>query len=635
MLLVEHAGQTQKLVEEKIKNTISAVGRLARNHRIVYDRRQQERLWKCRKDAGPLLERNKADKQPAEFMEDVSVDNSRLGEYITGLKKIAARYDIEMSFYGHAGDSELHLRPFLNLAQEDEVAKMRAIANDVFSLAWSLGGSISGEHAIGLARTDFIKKQYGRQYYELLTGVKNIFDPKNLLNPGKIITEQSDVMVKDLRAKHRVLPERLETPLLIGKSELISELLKCNGCGLCRSSEQSLRMCPVFRAVGEETAGPRAKANILLCWATGLLKERDFESPQFEKILELCINCRACSKQCPSGADIAKLITAMRAKLSTRKGLNRTQRILVMNRFFSALAAAFAPVSNALMQMPAFRYAFEKMTGLDRRRNMPAFETGPFLKAGRRYLETTKKIEKPADKVAYFVDTYANYNDHKLGFAALEVLQYNDIEVILPNQRPIPMPAVCYGDVKQACKDLRFIVKNMAEAVKKGYKIICSEPTAAMCLKEQLMYFVETEEARLVSENTYELMSYLVDMFRQGKLKPAANTVSESFVYHRPCHLIADGTEPAAVELLREKYSLNITDTNAGCCGLAGVFGMQTKNYALAMKIAENLAGELEKSPAKGVLTECSGCKIQIEQLTSKPVSHPITVLAKLYGRQK
>ncbi len=631
VLLVEHTGETQKQVREKINKTDSAVGEMACGRRIVFDPQRQEHLWKLRKDAGPLLYRKKGKKHPAEFMEDTSVENSRLGEYISGLQDIGKRYDIAMSFFGHAGDGLLHLRPYLDLSDPAEVDKMRAVANEVFSLAWSLGGTVSGEHADGLVRAAFIRRQYGDEYYELLCKIKNLFDPDGLMNPGKIINSDSDVMVKNLRAEHKFLPERLKTDLLFEKDEFRFELEQCYGCGLCRSREPDLRMCPVFRALGEELGSSRAKANILGFWATGQLDERDFESDEFRKFLDLCINCKACLLQCPAGVDICKLIGVARAEYVKRSGSTRAESLLSRNRYLSMLGSVFWPVSNFVMQLRVFKWLLEKVAGLDRRRDMPDFKRRSFLAAGRKYLATQAPIEAPIDKVAYFVDTYANYNDHELGFAVLEVLRTNGIEVILPKQRPAPLPAVCYGDVKTARRDLSFNVKHLARAVRAGFKIVCSEPSAALCLQRELRYFVSGEDAKLVSENTCELMNYLFGLLSQGKLKPAKNPISGSFAYHCPCHLLAIGGNGASIKLLQELCGIKVIDLKAGCCGLAGTFGISKKNYELSSQIAARLKEALNSSPTGCVLTECAACKMQIEHISDKIVRHPIKILAQAY----
>jgi len=633
LLLVEHTGQNQDEVKEKIERTDKAVGTIASGRTIVFDAKRQEHIWKSRKDAGPLLYRARGRKHPAEFMEDVSVGHEGLGKYITGLRDIGKRYDIEMSFFGHAGDGLLHIRPFMDLSEPAEVEKMRSVANEVFELAWSLGGTISGEHAEGLVRAAFIRRQCGDEYYELLCKIKDIFDPNGLMNPGKIINDDSDVMIKNLRAGHRILPERLKTDLLFEKDEFYLALDQCNGCGVCRSRESGLRMCPVFRALGEEMGSARAKANILNFWATGQLKKEDFESPEFRKFLDLCVNCKACLVQCPSGVDVSRLVSTARAEYIKRRGLRRAEHVLSHNRYLSILGSIFSPLSNFFMRLPAFKWLLENTAGIDKRRGMPGFRRSSFLKAGRKYLAAYEQIENPVDKVAYFMDTYANNNDHELGFAVLEVLRANDIEVILPQQRPAPLPAMVYGDVKRARKDLSFNVKHLAKAVRDGCKIVCSEPSAALCLKTELQHFVSGPDINLISDNTYELMNYLLDLLTQGKLKAPTKSVIEEYVYHLPCHLCAVGNGTASIKLLQELCGVSVIDLKAGCCGLAGTFGMQKKNYELSSKIAAGLKEALKKTPTKYVLTECSACKMQIEHISDKIVRHPIKILAEVYGQ--
>jgi Fe-S oxidoreductase len=390
-------------------------------------------------------------------------------------------------------------------------------------------------------------------------------------------------------------------------------------------------MCPVFRALGEEMGSSRAKANVLNFWATGQLKEEDFESPEFRKFLDLCVNCKACLVQCPSGVDVSRLVSTARAEYIKRRGLRRAEHILSHNRYLSMLGSIFSPFSNIFMRLPAFKWLLENTAGIDKRRGMPGFRRSSFLKAGRKYLAACEPIENPVDKVAYFVDTYANNNDHELGFAVLEVLRANDIDVILPRQRPAPLPAIVYGDVKRARKDLSFNVKYLAKAVCDGYKIICSEPSAALCLKTELRHFVSGPDIKPISENTYELMNYLLGLLTQNKLKAPTKSVIEEYVYHLPCHLCAVGNGTASIKLLQELCGVSVVDLKAGCCGLAGTFGMQKKNYELSSKIATGLKEALDKTPAKYVLTECAACKMQIEHISDKIVRHPIKIIAETY----
>ncbi|NQV33676.1 MAG: FAD-binding protein [Phycisphaeraceae bacterium] len=630
LLLVEHIGDTPEAVKADMAQTIHAVGGLSCHASEVFDPADQARLWKSRKDAVPLLYRQRGTAHPVGFIEDVSVEHTRLDDYVAGLETLSKRHGVTMSYYGHAGDGELHVRPFLDLNNPDHVQTMRSLADDVFALAWSLGGSISGEHGEGLLRAAYVKRQFGQAYYTLLCHVKQLFDPKNILNPGKILNDDPDIMVRNLRRAPHLLPERLTSDLNFETDELAHELLLCNGCGLCRTGQDSLRLCPVFRAMGDELATPRAKVTILDFWATGQLDDKVTDSAEFRKYLDLCVNCKACQQQCPSRVDVSKLMGAARARYVKRKGLRRTELALSNNRLLSLAGSAIAPVANWVTRWPLTSWGLEKVLGLDRSRRLPRFEQGSFIAAGQAYLDALPPLENPVDRVCYFADTYVNSNDHELGFDVLDVLRANDIDVVLPNQRPAPLPAICYGDTKRARKDLEFNVRQLALWVKKGYKVVCSEPSAALALKEDMRHFVAGDQAQAVSDATSELMNYLYALHTHGKLKPC-HAKPESFVYHSPCHLTSVGHK-ASLPLLTDMCHSEITDLNAGCCGLSGTFGMQKKNGNLSQAMAAGLKAALGASPSQQVLTECAACKMQIEHLNAQcVVTHPIKILAKAY----
>lgn len=635
-LVIEHIGPTIDEVGQKLDRTLELTGALMSGCRKIFDPAEQQRIWKSRKDAVPLLNRERGPAHAIPFIEDVSVENRQLDQYIVGLEAIGKKYDIPMAFYGHAGDGELHIRPYLDLSRPDEVEKMRRIADEVFELAWSLGGTISGEHADGLLRAGFIERQYGRDYYELLRGIKDVFDPHGQMNPGKIINDDRDIMIKNLRSGYVVQPDRLGTELLFEPGEFRYEIEQCNGDGVCLCKQSGTRMCPVFRAAGEELASSRGKANMLRAWITGILEKKDFESEEFRKIIGLCINCKMCSVECPSGVDISKLVMEARAQLAGRMGLTRTQMALSHNRLLAMLCSAFSPLSNFVLNLGPVGWIIEKTIGLDRRRGMPAFARGSFIRQARGYLREQGPIARPVDRVAYFVDTYANYNDHELGWAVIKLLRANRIEVIIPEQRPAPLPAMMYGDLKTARADLEYSVRSLGRAVEDGYKIICSEPSAALCLKEELRLFVDTPAARLVSQNTFELMAYLYRLWLEQKLTlPAAKDAAAEttlYAYHAPCHLIALGERGAGVELLNQLKGVAIKDTNGGCCGLAGTTGMDRDKYDLSVEIGREMKEKIMAMDTPWAMTECGACKMQIEHLTGKKVIHPVKVLARAYG---
>ncbi|MCJ7693208.1 MAG: heterodisulfide reductase-related iron-sulfur binding cluster, partial [Sedimentisphaerales bacterium] len=347
---------------------------------------------------------------------------------------------------------------------------------------------------------------------------------------------------------------------------------------------------------------------------------------------------KMCSVECPSAVDISSLIIEARAEFAARKGHTFTESFLSHSRLVSMAGSITAPLSNLFLKNKWFRVILEKITGLDRRRPLPNFKRGNFVKKAQKYLRAAGKPENICDKVAYFADSYVTYNDHELGFAVIKLLRDCNIDVIVPEQIPVPIPAMVYGDLKTARKDLNIIVKHLAQIVRAGYKIICSEPSAVLCLTEELKLFVDNEDTWLVSTNTYELMDYLNTFNRVGRLninspKSSGSIYSDSrFAYHSPCHSYAIKTSAASVELLGSVANVKIEDLNSGCCGLAGTCGMQKKNYDLSVNIAKDMLDAIKKSDADYIMTECSACKMQIEHLAGKKAVHPVMVLAKIYG---
>lgn len=629
-LMAEFTGPDQASVRDQLEAVKMAAGGLSTGVLDVLDEKQQQRLWKSRKDAVPLLNRDKGPAHPIPFIEDVAVEPSRLAEYITGLEQIGSRYDISMAYYGHAGDGELHIRPYIDLSQPEGVARMKAVAEEVFRLAWSLGGSISGEHADGLVRAAFIQKQYGKEYYELLKEVKSIFDPTGLLNPGKILNDDPQVMERNLRTP-AADPATGRSALLLGPQEFRFEAEQCSGCGACLSQAQGSRMCPVFRGMNEELFTSRAKANLLRTWSNPPEDLEPFDKHALRRILSLCVNCKMCSIQCPAGVDVSKLIIEARSRLARDTGFTVTELALSHNRLLSRVASAFAPLSNWVLGLPVSRYLMEKTLGLDRTRRFPRFQRGSFIQMGRKHLEQQPAILQPADRAVYFVDTYANWNDHDLGMAVLNLLRKLDVEIAIPHQRPAPLPAYVYGHLEAAVKDLDYNCRHLFSYVRKGSKVVCSEPSAALCLKEEMKYLLDSEEARCIADHTVELMDYLAGLEMQGRFKKIINQKTHTggrIAYHAPCHLQALRTGTSTVDLLG-RMGVEVIDLNGGCCGLAGTAGMQRKNHEMTEAIGGLLRRRIEQVCPDLILTECAACAMQIEHLTGVPVMHPAKLIWK------
>ncbi len=630
-LLIEHDGDDLDEVRDKIERTrrrIDSAGEMVE----ILDEADQRAVWNARKAAVPLLFRKPGRKQPVPVIEDVAVPPDRLGEYIAGLDTILRRHETEAALYAHAGDGELHTRPYLNLHDPVDVERMRAIAEETFELTWSLGGTISGEHGEGLVRVEFIRKQYG-PLYDVMRDVKQLFDPAGILNPGKIINDDPDVMTRSLRFKHRRVSDRLAEPKLIWRDdELIDEIERCNGNAACRSLDATGTMCPIFRATRDEVASPRAHANMLRQWITGQLDEDLLETDAFRAAVATCVNCKTCHDACPSAVNIPKLMLEARAQIAARRGLTRTERLLADSETMSTLGAATAPLSNWPMAWRWFRRLLEGATGIDRRRPMPAFGRGSFLRRARRWL-AKNPVERPVrGKVAVFFDLYANYHNHELARALLAVLHRNRIDAIVPDQVGCQMPAICYGDLEAARAGLQRNIDSLARAVDEGRTIVSAEPTATLTLRDEMLDLIDSDDARRVAENTRDLGEYLLALHRAGELETDFRPMPMTVGYHMPCHLGAMKIGRPSVTLARLIPELHVEIIEAGCCGLAGTFGFQAKHFDVAMTAGQRLGQALRAPELDAGMTECATCKMQMELSGHKPTWHPIVLLARAYG---
>lgn len=633
-LLVEHDGATVDEVRRKLERTqLDIRGPIAAD--LILDPGDQRAIWSARKAAVPLLYRKPGLRQPVPFIEDVAVPPDRLGEFIPKLDTIFARHGVDVVLYGHAGDGEFHIRPYLNLRDPTEVAQMRSLATETFRLAWSLGGTISGEHGDGLVRTEFMREQFG-PLYEVMRQVKQVFDPHNILNPGKIINEEPGIMTQHLRFEQKPLLERRITPRLAWKhDDLIEEIERCNGNAECRSLEVAGTMCPVFRATHDEIASPRAHANLLRDWITGQLDESFIRSDEFKAAIATCLQCKSCRQQCPSAVNIPKLMLEARSQYAARRGLTPTEWLLSHSDFLSLLGSATAPLANLMIRSGLFRSALERLTGIDRRRPMPAYAWRAFVPKAQRWLRANPLPGAPVGRVALFADLYANYHDHELAWSILRVLRHNRIEVVVPDQDACHMPAICYGDIDSARERIVRTLSNMAGLVRDGYTIVSGEPTATLCLRQEYLDLLDGQDARIVAENTQDLCEYLWALHNRRQLRADLAPMPISLAYHCPCHLAAMEIGLPGLQLLQLIPQLRVKAIGAGCCGLAGTFGFQQRNFETSVAAGSRLADALGHADVEAGATECATCKMQMEFLGRKKVWHPMVLLARSYGLHK
>ncbi len=441
-------------------------------------------------------------------------------------------------------------------------------------------------------------------------------------------------MTKNLRfgGDYKVVEDAARGSLLFSDEAFIREVERCHGCGKCRTQVKTTTMCPVFKVTLDEAMSPRGRGNLLRSIIKGRLGLDTLRSEEIRDLLFTCLNCKSCLVECPSEVNVPKLMLETKARYVSEKGQERKNNFLVNIDSYARMGSLLASLSNSVLKNRTFRALAERIVGVDRRRSIPEFHGETFTKWFERHKTAGySRRSESSRRVAYFVDTYANYNDPDLGRAVVEVLERNDFEVVVPDQIGSGLPAITYGSLDRARKIAERNVKSLAEVVKDGVKIVCSSPSAALALRDEYLDLLDSDEARIVAENTYEIGEFLLELYERGELDTGFEEIEGVYAYHAPCHLKALGKGLPLVELLRKVLGLDVRVLETGCCGLAGSFGFKKDYYDQSMEIGEELFEEVRKSGAETVLTDCETCKLQIEHGSGVNVIFPIKLLRQAY----
>ena len=414
--------------------------------------------------------------------------------------------------------------------------------------------------------------------------------------------------------------------------EVRAEAVNCNGCGQCRTEAPGQRMCPVFRVTHEEAATPRAKANLLRHLLQQGADARLLSSDEVRGIADLCVNCRMCASECPAHINIPKLMLEVKAANVSEHGLDWMDWTMTRTESFAAFASIFAVAVNAGLASKSIRWLMEKVFGVSRRRRLPRFAARSFLRRAARR-GWTRRPQSHRPRVAYFVDVFANYNEPLIAEAVVAVLQHNGIEVYVPpKQKGCGMAPLAYGDVESARETAEHNLRILAELVRDGYQIVCSEPTAALMLSHDYPDLIDDPDAKLVAHQVRELTAFLWDLHEQGRLQTDFQRVNLTIGHHVPCHLKALGRLPAGPALLALIPGLSVHTIDVNCSGMAGTFGLKASNYEVSLEAGKPMLEQLNRPGTLFGSTECSTCRLQMEDVARKRTMHPAQYMALAYG---
>lgn len=650
MILVEFQSSDNLRLSDKLQQLTT---RMLRKKKLAFDVQvatnvhERNLFWRLTRRVVPTLYRLRGVQRALPFIEDIAIDPPKLPKLLTAVHQVLNQHEITASVFCHVPQGNVHVRPFMNLASQPDQEKLRQVADEIFEKVVELNGSVSGGCGDGLSRTWFLRKQYGK-LYSVFREVKNIFDPQNLFNPGKVIdTPPRDLLgqVRKISAKgleeatQEASLELIKKPLPIIEPQLdwtVEDLAfaarNCNGCARCRTSNSKERMCPIFRTSRLEEASPRAKANIMRAIATGGLPVSELAKEEVKSIADLCVNCHQCRVECPASVDIPKLMVEAKAQFFAINGLKLSDWLLVRLDLLYEFAGKMPRLTNMMIRNRFARWVMDRLLGIAEGRKLPRFANRTFLRwASRNRL--SKSPKQSGRKVAYFVDAYANWNDPELGRAFIKILQHNGVEVIVPqNQEVSGMSLISDGAVGRAKKLAQRNIEQFAELVRQGFTVVTTEPSAALALSHEYRYLVDDSESQLLADNTVDACSFLWQMHQSGELELDFSPINSSLGYHLPCHQRALGEGTPAIQLLRLIPSLHVELIEKGCSGMAGTFGLKRKNYRRSLRTGFALIDAMRSPSIVAGSTECSTCKIQMEHGTAKPTIHPIKILALGYG---
>ena len=706
MLLVEYQAPDNKALRSKLDHLVTRIQKrkkLAYDARIATQEDQRNLYWRIVRRIVPTLYRLRGDRRAVPFVEDIGIDPTKLPEFLQSVHKIFNDNEVTASIFSHTPQGTVHIHPFLNLSDKDQIAKMHRLANQLFEKTLEFDGTISGSHGDGLSRTWFLRRQYGR-LLNVFSEVKAIFDPKSIFNPGKIVDHPHYGLSDNIRpvivsdqflgplianpnspqsstsestssgqvpaattteavaasdsgigstpqplaggadtASPTSLLTKPQSSILASLPVLEPELnwqlpqiamvaRNCNGCGRCRTGTMNERMCPIFRLAPKEEASPRAKANLMRGVVTGRLDPKALATDEFKQIADLCVNCHQCRIECPAQVNIPKLMVEAKAQYNKENGMKISDWLLARLDWLYRIAGRTPNISNRLLQSRSSRWLLDKVAGIAQGRKLPRFSSTNFLRWSQRH-KLNRPSKRQTRKIVYFVDAYANWNDVELGRAFVKVLQHNGIDVLVPGSQSISgMSLISEGSVVRAKRLAQKNVELLAEWVRQGYKVVATEPAAALALKHEYSNLLDDQDAQLVAENTIDATSFLLQLHLAGDLELDFKPVNAAIGYHLPCHQRALGEDVPAIKLLNLIPGLQVELIEKGCSGMAGTFGIKRKNYLRSLRIGFALINAMRSTDIIAGTTECSTCKIQMEQGTTKPTIHPIKIIAMAYG---
>jgi FAD/FMN-containing dehydrogenase/Fe-S oxidoreductase len=632
ILLVEFAGEEREPVVQKLQRLVELMADLGLPGSVVEvtEPALQKDIWEVRKAGLNIMMSMKGDGKPVSFIEDCAVPLEHLAEYTQRINEIFERHGTRGTWYAHASVGTLHVRPVLDMKQ-DGSQKMRAIAEEACELVKRFKGAYSGEHGDGLVRSEWIEPILGERLTRALGEVKALFDPHDLMNPGKIVRPSRMDDASLFRFQPGYATDQRKTALDWSDwGGFAAAVEMCNNNGHCRKFDAGA-MCPSYRVTRDEQHLTRGRANTLRLALSGQLGPDALTSAAMRDTLDLCVACKGCKRECPTGVDMARMKVEFLHYYHRQHGYRLRDRLIAYLPRYAPWAASLAPLVNLRDRVPALARLSESWLGLSARRALPRWKRRAFL--------GTASVSVPANPVGEVVllaDTFNNYFEPDNLHAALRVLQAAAYRVHLA-RGPDPRPLCCgrtflaVGMVEEARREARRLIEAVKPYAARGLPIVGLEPSCLLTLRDEYLALgLDEEEVGIIAERADLFEEFLADELDADRLRLPLTEQPGKALLHGHCHQKAFAAMPAVERVLRLVPGLQVETVESSCCGMAGAFGYEASHYEVSLKMAEaSLAPKVRAAAADAlIVADGTSCRHQIADTTGRSAQHVARVLA-------
>ena len=620
ILLVEFSGDDFSKQNSKLKLLAQLMADLGLPGSVVEitDSQQQKDLWEVRKAGLNIMMSMKGDGKPVSFIEDCAVPLEHLAEYTDRLTQVFEKHGTRGTWYAHASVGTLHVRPILDM-RRDGAEKMRAIAEEACAMVKQYKGAYSGEHGDGLVRSEWIAPFFGPRLTAALGEIKSLLDPRGLMNPGKIVSPSK----MDDKTLFRFKPgyETNAPPPALDWSEwggFDKAVEMCNNNGHCRKFDAGT-MCPSYRVTQDEQHLTRGRANTFRLALSGQLGPNS--DAMLKKALDLCVSCKGCKRECPTGVDMARMKIEFLAHYRKDHGLTLRDRAVAYLPRYARLAARVAPLSNLGTRM------FGGLAGFTAKRPLPAWR--------RDFFADRAWAKSGAREVVLLVDTFNRYFEPDNVRAAIRVLQAAGYRVHAADPIEGSRPLCCgrtflsAGMVDEARTEAKRVLDALAPWLAHGVPIIGLEPSCLFTLRDE--YGVLLPGTEILAKNAFLLEEFLVSEADAGRLKLTLKPIGEQALLHGHCHQKAFGAMSVVEKTLKLIPNLQVQTIEASCCGMAGSFGYEAEHYDISMQMGEAslLPAVRDALPDTLIVADGTSCRHQIEHGAQRKALHVARVLER------